>query len=49
VVGFFGQNFDNLPGAPGWHSSRTLMYAMVASCVALPLSMGWFFRRKHWF
>jgi magnesium transporter len=49
VVGFFGQNFQSLPGAPHWQSSSTLMYTMVAACVLMPLAMGWFFRRRHWF
>lgn len=48
VVGFFGQNFDNLPGAPQWHESDRLMHAMVATCVATPVLMLLWFRLRRW-
>ncbi len=48
VVGFFGQNFDNLPFFKEWVHSDRLMWAMVATCVVLPLTMLFWFRRKHW-
>lgn len=49
VVGFFGQNFDQLPGAPNWQRSDAVMYTMVGTCLALPLLMTLFFRHKRWF
>jgi magnesium transporter len=49
VVGFFGQNFDDLPGLPDWTRSDGLMYVMIAICVGTPLVMGIWFRRKGWF
>jgi magnesium transporter len=49
VVGFFGQNFENLPGIQGWVRSDALMGAMVFVCVALPLGMALWFRHKSWF
>jgi len=49
VVGFFGQNFDNLPGIRDWVHSDTLMLSMVAICVATPIGMLFWFRSKHWF
>ncbi|MCC6807516.1 MAG: magnesium/cobalt transporter CorA [Deltaproteobacteria bacterium] len=48
IVGFFGQNFDNLPGAKDWIHSDTLMWTMIVLCAALPIGMfSWFFR-KGW-
>lgn len=41
IVGFFGQNFDQL-GKPQF------MWAMLASMVALPLAMVSWFRHKGW-
>jgi magnesium transporter len=49
VVGFFGQNFDNLPGIRDWVHSDALMGAMVLVCIALPLGMAVWFRHKRWF
>lgn len=49
VVGFFGQNFEDLPGIPNWVHSDALMHAMVFICVATPLGMMLLFRRKRWF
>jgi magnesium transporter len=48
LVGFFGQNFDDLPGFPGWVHSRPLMLAMLALCAATPAGMLLWFRRKGW-
>jgi magnesium transporter len=48
VVGFFGQNFENLPYFRGWVHSDRLMWGMVATCVALPLAMVGWFKRKNW-
>lgn len=48
VVGFFGQNFANLPGFPGWMRSDGLSYAMIAVCFATPFVMLLWFRRKRW-
>jgi magnesium transporter len=49
VVGFFGQNFVNLPGIPGWVHSDALMGVMVVICVALPVTMALWFRHRRWF
>ena len=48
VVGFFGQNFDNLPFLKDWVHSDRLMWAMIATCLALPLGMLAWFRHKRW-
>jgi magnesium transporter len=48
IVGFFGQNFDNLPGFREWVHSDQLMYGMIFTCVATPLIMLWWFRIKRW-
>ncbi|MBI5510737.1 MAG: magnesium/cobalt transporter CorA [Deltaproteobacteria bacterium] len=48
VVGFFGQNFDNLPGLREWVHNDSLMYLMVAICVGTPAVMVAFFRRRGW-
>jgi magnesium transporter len=48
VVGFFGQNFDDLPGFPHWMQSRTLMHAMIATCVLTPIGMYTWFRFRQW-
>jgi magnesium transporter len=49
VVGFFGQNFHDLPWLPAWQSSRVAMFGMVATCIGLPLLMTLYFRHKRWF
>jgi magnesium transporter len=49
VVGFFGQNFEDLPGLPHWTASRMLMDVMIAVCLATPIGMGIWFRHKRWF
>lgn len=48
VVGFFGQNFERLPGFPEWTQSESLAFAMALSCVAIPLVMVLWFKRKGW-
>jgi magnesium transporter len=48
VVGFFGQNFDDLPFFKGWMHSDRLMWTMVATCVLLPAAMLAWFRKKRW-
>jgi magnesium transporter len=48
VVGFFGQNFDNFPGLRGWIHSDGLMWAMIAMCVSIPVTLIVWFRRKGW-
>jgi magnesium transporter len=48
VVGFFGQNFDDLPGLQEWTHSDALMYGMIGICVTLPIFMVWWFRHKKW-
>ena len=48
VVGFFGQNFDNLPFVRGWFHSDHLMWAMIVTCIALPVGMFTWFKSKGW-
>jgi magnesium transporter len=48
IVGFFGQNFEDLPGLPHWQQSNGLMYAMMLLCIVIPTSMLLWFRSKHW-
>jgi magnesium transporter len=48
IVGFFGQNFDNLPFARDWVHSDALMRAMIGTCIALPLGMVLWFRHRRW-
>jgi len=48
VVGFFGQNFDNLPLLKDWVHSDQLMHVMVAICVAVPVGMLLWFKHKDW-
>jgi magnesium transporter len=48
VVGFFGQNFDNLPFFDNWIHSDRLMWAMVVTCVAVPAAMLTWFKGKNW-
>ncbi len=48
VVGFFGQNFVDLPFLRDWVRSDALMLAMVAICLTLPVSMLAWFRHKGW-
>ncbi len=48
VVGFFGQNFEDLPGLKDWMHSDTLMYVMIGLCVTIPVGMVAFFKHKDW-
>jgi magnesium transporter len=48
VVGFFGQNFDNLPFAKTWVRSDALMWTMIVVCVVLPAVMLAWFKSKDW-
>lgn len=48
VVGFFGMNFEDLPGLKGWMHSDALMYVMLSICVILPVGMIFWFKRKDW-
>ena len=48
VVGFFGQNFENLPFARNWTHNDHLMWGMIATCVLLPAVMLAWFRHRHW-
>ncbi len=48
VVGFFGQNFDNLPGLRDWVHSDGLMYVMITICIGTPVGMLAWFKRKGW-
>jgi len=48
VVGFFGQNFDSLPGFANWTQSPTLTWLMIGSCLSLPVVMLGWFKFKGW-
>ena len=48
IVGFFGQNFDNLPGFREWVHSDRLMHVMLGLCIGIPVLMLAWFRSKHW-
>jgi magnesium transporter len=48
VVGFFGQNFENLPLLKDWQGSDALMWGMIAACVAVPSAMLAWFKGKDW-
>jgi magnesium transporter len=48
IVGFFGQNFDDLPGMPHWPEHDGLMYAMLATCLGTPIGMLLWFRSRRW-
>lgn len=48
IVGFFGQNFEDLPGTPHWMSSEALMRVMVGLCLGTPLAMYLWFRLRRW-
>lgn len=48
VVGFFGQNFDNLPLVSDWVHSDGLMWVMIVICVAMPAGMLAWFTHKRW-
>jgi magnesium transporter len=48
LVGFFGQNFENLPFLNDWVHSDRLMWAMIGTCVAVPSLMLAWFKQKGW-
>ena len=48
VVGFFGQNFQNLPFVRDWMRSDRLMWSMITVCVATPAGMLAWFKHKDW-
>jgi magnesium transporter len=48
VVGFFGQNFQDLPFVRDWVRSHRLMWAMIATCLATPAIMIAWFKGKGW-
>jgi magnesium transporter len=48
IVGFFGQNFDNLPGLREWVHSDVLMWAMIVLCLSTPAALVYWFRKKRW-
>jgi magnesium transporter len=48
IVGFFGQNFEDLPGLPGWVHSDGLMRVMIALCVFTPIGMVTWFKLRRW-
>jgi magnesium transporter len=48
VVGFFGQNFEDLPLLDDWVKSDALMYVMFALCIGIPVGMITWFKRKGW-
>jgi magnesium transporter len=48
VVGFFGQNFQNLIGIKDWMQSDSLMWGMVVMCATIPVVMIIWFKRKGW-
>jgi magnesium transporter len=48
IVGFFGQNFDNLPFLKDWVHSDVPMWTMVVLCVATPVVMITWFKRRGW-
>lgn len=50
IVGFFGQNFKDLPLAESWQdvSNSRLMYFMIITCALVPVGLLLWFRRKKW-
>ena len=48
VVGFFGQNFDDLLWIDGWQHSDALMWVVVIICLATPGIMLAWFKAKRW-
>jgi magnesium transporter len=48
IVGFFGQNFDNLPLLREWMHSDVLMWVMIVLCVSTPTGLIYWFRKKRW-
>jgi magnesium transporter len=48
IVGFFGQNFANLPGIGRWQESDALMHVMLGLCIGTPIVMLLWFRLRRW-
>lgn len=48
VVGFYGQNFEDLPFFPDWVRSDALMWSMIVVCLSLPAGMVAWFKHKRW-
>jgi len=48
LVGFFGQNFDNLPWFEDWVHSDVLMWGMAVTCLGVPIAMLAWFKHKDW-
>ena len=48
VVGFFGQNFQDMPGFHDWTTHDGLMWVMIGACIAIPITMLVWFRMKRW-
>jgi magnesium transporter len=48
VVGFFGQNFDDMPLLKGWMHSDAMMWTMIALCATIPVGMWAWFKHKGW-
>jgi len=48
VVGFFGQNFAQLPGIGTWTESSGLTWAMLVTCLLTPIAMLAWFKFKSW-
>lgn len=48
VVGFFGQNFEDLLGVPHWTQHNGLMVLMLALCLATPVGMLIWFKSRRW-
>jgi magnesium transporter len=48
IVGFFGQNFRDLPGLTNWSESDGLMHVMMALCILTPISMVAWFKFRRW-
>jgi magnesium transporter len=48
LVGFFGQNFRDLPGFANWTESDPLMYGVLCTCAGTPVLMLLWFRHKRW-
>ena len=48
VVGFFGQNFQDMPGFHDWTTHDGLMWVMIGACVSIPITMLVWFRLKRW-
>jgi magnesium transporter len=48
IVGYFGQNFEALPGVEHWTQSRGLSVGVLCFCLLTPPAMLAWFRAKQW-